>query len=336
MREADIDSFSCLSCKSDLKILSFESSSDGNIKNGVIFCDSCKTVYLINEFIPFLLEKGYYQDYFDIDEFIRNHQNKFDFNNYKVLDRRIIPNNLNQSNFYNEDSKNYDELVMNSTFWRAVDANIFNVWLDEAPDKDLILDIGCGTGRCSMQLAKKSTKVFSTDISAGMLQHARKKAEAEGIDNIVFFLADAEDLPLKNNIFSMVTSYGMLHHVSDPEAVIQGAQAALKNGGLLYALENNASPLRPVFDMLMSIWKLWNEEAGSHPTFRAKELRKSFEKHRFKTEMRTSIFIPPHLCYFMSFGLTCNILSNLDKFFNTLPVLKNCGGHLLVKAVKTV
>lgn len=45
-----------------------------------------------------------------------------------------------------------------------------------------ILDIGCGTGRHSIELAKRGFKVTGIDQSSGMLEQARKKAEAAKVD----------------------------------------------------------------------------------------------------------------------------------------------------------
>lgn len=43
-----------------------------------------------------------------------------------------------------------------------------------------ILDMGCGTGRHAVELAKRGYRVTGVDISEGMLEVARKKAETEG------------------------------------------------------------------------------------------------------------------------------------------------------------
>ncbi len=44
-----------------------------------------------------------------------------------------------------------------------------------------ILDMGCGTGRHAVELAKRGYQVTGVDISAGMLAQARKKAEEAGV-----------------------------------------------------------------------------------------------------------------------------------------------------------
>ncbi len=41
-----------------------------------------------------------------------------------------------------------------------------------------ILDMGCGTGRHSVELARRGYRIVGVDLSAGMLAEARKAAEA--------------------------------------------------------------------------------------------------------------------------------------------------------------
>lgn len=56
--------------------------------------------------------------------------------------------------------------------------------LDELklPPGSAILDVGCGTGRHSVELAKRGFQVTGIDISSGMLAEARKAASESGVD----------------------------------------------------------------------------------------------------------------------------------------------------------
>jgi len=49
------------------------------------------------------------------------------------------------------------------------------------PSNSLILDMGCGTGRHSIEFAKRGYQVTGVDISSGMLMEAEKKARQEGV-----------------------------------------------------------------------------------------------------------------------------------------------------------
>lgn len=60
------------------------------------------------------------------------------------------------------------------------------------PIGSTILDVGCGTGRHSVELAKRGYKVVGIDLSEGMLNVARAKAAVDGV-SIEFRQADATD-----------------------------------------------------------------------------------------------------------------------------------------------
>ncbi len=57
-----------------------------------------------------------------------------------------------------------------------------------------ILDIGCGTGRHSIELTQRGYSVTGIDLSESQLDHARAKAAAKGL-NIQFLRHDARELP---------------------------------------------------------------------------------------------------------------------------------------------
>ncbi|MDI6896279.1 class I SAM-dependent methyltransferase [Methanocella conradii] len=58
-----------------------------------------------------------------------------------------------------------------------------------------ILDVGCGTGEISLLLAEMGFKVTGIDLSDKMLEKARSKAAARGME-IRYEKGDAESLPV--------------------------------------------------------------------------------------------------------------------------------------------
>lgn len=82
---------------------------------------------------------------------------------------------------------------------------------------DKILEVGCGEGILSMMAAKKGAEVVATDISTANLEEAQKLADKEGVKNIKFLLADAENLPFDDNSFDVVIADNVLEHLPDFE-----------------------------------------------------------------------------------------------------------------------
>lgn len=60
-----------------------------------------------------------------------------------------------------------------------------------------IIDIGCGTGRHSIELSRRGYSITGIDLSASLLEKAREKAEQNGLQ-IEFSQHDARNLPFVN------------------------------------------------------------------------------------------------------------------------------------------
>lgn len=97
-----------------------------------------------------------------------------------------------------------------------------------------ILDIGCGAGDTSVQLAQAvgpSGAVMGADISRPMLEVARRRAT--GIDNLSFIEADAQTHAFDAGSFDGVFSRFGVMFFADPPAAFANIRKALKPGGRL-------------------------------------------------------------------------------------------------------
>jgi SAM-dependent methyltransferase len=97
--------------------------------------------------------------------------------------------NSEWKDFFDKIAPEYDSEV----FTRNTEAE-FDFIIDELKlaKGSSILDIGCGTGRHSVELARRGYRVTGIDISSGMLAQARSKAEKAGL-GIEFIQCAAQD-----------------------------------------------------------------------------------------------------------------------------------------------
>lgn len=105
-----------------------------------------------------------------------------------------------------------------------------------------ILDIGCGTGHLTAQIADAGADVVGVDRSAEMVDAARK-----AYPNLHFEVADARNLQYRDE-FDAVFSNATLHWIHEPELVIQGVRNALRSGGRFVAEFGGKGNIRKMQD----------------------------------------------------------------------------------------
>ena len=73
-------------------------------------------------------------------------------------------------------------------------------------EEDVVLDIGCGTGRLSLEIAQRCRKVYGLDFSTESIAVLNKKINEKGITNIKTFVGDVSELlPIKEKIDKIVS-----------------------------------------------------------------------------------------------------------------------------------
>src|SRR6202035_1616812 len=94
------------------------------------------------------------------------------------------------------------------------------------------LDIGCGTGFLSLELAGRGHRVTGIDFAPAMLALAKQKAAQAGAD-IRFDEGDAEALPYPPGRFDLVVTRHVLWTLPHPEAALDEWMRVLRPGGRL-------------------------------------------------------------------------------------------------------
>jgi len=110
-----------------------------------------------------------------------------------------------------------------------------------------ILDIGCGTGRHSIELTKRGYQVTGVDLSDSMLQKAKEKAAALNL-TINFQKQDARNLPFSNQYdVALMLCEGSFPLMETDEMnfeILQNASKSLKeNGKFIFTTLNGLFPL---------------------------------------------------------------------------------------------
>lgn len=107
-----------------------------------------------------------------------------------------------------------------------------------------LLDVGCGPGSLTIDLADYFTHAIGLDPDAAMLAAGARRAAAAGIENITWVQARGEDLPLPGMVRFRLATFGQSFHWMDRERVAIAVYDLLEPGGII-ALIGHAHAGRP-------------------------------------------------------------------------------------------
>lgn len=103
----------------------------------------------------------------------------------------------------------------------------------DLPQGAKVLDLCCGQGRHSLELARRGFQVVGVDLSEALLYAARRKAESERL-KVTFMQCDMREIEFNEEfdaVISMFTSFGYLESEVEDEKVLVKVAQALKSGG---------------------------------------------------------------------------------------------------------
>ncbi len=120
------------------------------------------------------------------------------------------------------------------------------------PQGSRILDVGCGTGRHSVELARRGYQITGVDISSGMLTEAKKAAAEAGVE-VEWIHADVTQFK-SDRLFDVAIclcegAFGLLGMDDDPFehelSILRNINAALKpNGKIILTVLNGLALIR--------------------------------------------------------------------------------------------
>ena len=129
--------------------------------------------------------------------------------------------------FFDETGTTYDDVVSYGTLGK--DKYWKRKILEQISNESSFLDLPCGTGILTREIAKKfpNSKIVGIDITKSYLNVA--KENSSHFDNISFILDDAEEFKLDSKFDCITASY--LPKYCDPKILVKNCTAHLKPGG---------------------------------------------------------------------------------------------------------
>ena len=177
--------------------------------------------------------------------------------------------------FYDETATSYRELYTEEQLVKY-DAALKAL---QVPFLGIVLDVGCGQGLFLQRISANSILRVGIDVSFGMLVEAKKVAGFVAD----FLCADADHLPLREQVFDYVFSFTLLQNMPDPSFTLcEMLRVAETNGSVVASFPMNSRPLEETYTWFMKTNRLWAKadsdtaskdyiflhQKTSHPLFR--------------------------------------------------------------------
>ncbi|MDQ1489891.1 MAG: hypothetical protein QOJ23_2405 [Actinomycetota bacterium] len=131
----------------------------------------------------------------------------------------------------------HSDSVLRSHRWRTA-ANSAGYLLPHLGDGLRLLDVGCGPGTLSVDLARRlgpTGAAVGVDISASVIAEATAHAEAAAAGNVTFRAGDFRTLDVPAGSFDVVHAHQVLQHLRDPVGALAAMGRLARPGGIVAA-----------------------------------------------------------------------------------------------------
>ena len=170
----------------------------------------------------------------------------------------------------------HHESVLRSHAWRTAE-NSAAYLLPHLSSGQNLLDIGCGPGTITVDLARRVApgQVIGVDASADVVAQAAEHAAAEGVTNVRFEVGDLFALPYDAS-FDTVHAHQVMQHLTEPVAALVELRRVLRPGGLLAVRDGDYGafiwhPADPLLDRWLELYLAVTSRNG-HDALMARSL----------------------------------------------------------------
>jgi ubiquinone/menaquinone biosynthesis C-methylase UbiE len=147
-------------------------------------------------------------------------------------ERIKIDQDIEVAKEFNHQAKGYDKSYTVNTYQRKTQIMVIEqMYVKEGMT---ILDLGCGTGSGTLDLALKlkgTGKVIGIDLSEKMINEAKKKIDVTNLGNVEFIVGSGHSLEY-DNYFDYVISTNAYHHFKNKNKVFSNVHRSLKINGV--------------------------------------------------------------------------------------------------------
>ena len=154
--------------------------------------------------------------------------------NYQVTERTTVK--ASAIAFFDQHTQLWSERYSDPANGRSLQERrtaILELIRESGPSKEFrFLDLGCGTGLLSLDIASLGFKGIGIDGAPSMVDYCRKRAELEGFSKLWRYeTADVEKTPLQDFSVDFVICCGVIEYLPDDKELFREVKRVLRPGG---------------------------------------------------------------------------------------------------------
>ena len=151
-------------------------------------------------------------------------------------------------NFHDKIHQDEEEIHQLNTVRNKFYHNYFKKYLYKLPKNSIFLEIGSGSGYDALDILKKGYNLIISDISSETIKSIKDKIDCQFPqykNQVIYLVADGQNLPFKNNLIDAVFMVASLHHFENQQDLISETNRILKKDGLMiFAMEPSKFMMR--------------------------------------------------------------------------------------------
>lgn len=189
-----------------------------------------------------------------------------------------------------------------------------------------VLEIGCGTGYFTKELAKTDANIIAIDISPDLLEAARSIVAAQ---NVTFEVMNAYAMTYEDASFDVVVGSSVLHHLEVDEALSEFYRVLKPGGRVVFTEPNMMNPQIAVQKNVPYVKEKMGDSPDETAFFRW-SLKKTLNNHGFaQIQIDTFDFLHPQI--------PAALIGTLEPFcmlVEKIPLLREIAGSLYIRGIK--
>ena len=189
-----------------------------------------------------------------------------------------------------------------------------------------VLELGCGTGTFTRELARSGADIVAIDVSPELLEVARANCSEP---NVQYQIQNAYALNYSQGVFDSVVGSSVLHHLEIKEA-LRDVYRVLKAAGTIYFTEPNM--LNPQIAIQKNIPWI-KQKLGDSPDETA-FFRWSLQRLLEQTGYRDVRIDPFDFLHPKTPVALIDRVNALGRFFENVPIISEFAGSLYIRAIK--